>query len=75
MLGQDPTSAYMQVLEQEFDRSQPRSSEDLNLGTHYVRKTVQELLPELESNDVENIVVDPGAPGQWERVYPSPHNA
>jgi len=66
----------MEVLEQEFDRGAPRySSEDLNFGERYSRKTVQELLPELEGNDVDTIVVDPGAPGQWERVYPSPHKA
>jgi hypothetical protein len=51
------------------------ASEDLNYAQFYSEKTVPELLPMLKKNDVDRLVVDPGFPGERQRIYKSPHKA
>ncbi len=68
----EANKAYMDVLEQGGGRY---TSSHLNFGKHFDTKTVPELWRFLENNEVDQIVVDPGFPGEKRRTYYSPHKA
>jgi len=47
---------------------------DAPLG-HYRKMTVEELAPVLKANKVNQVVLDRGSDGWWERFYLAPHMA
>jgi hypothetical protein len=70
----EPNDETRDVL-REQERIAESNAEALGWGRGFRRSTVQYILALLEQNDIDHIILDPGMPGSYNRVYPSPHKA
>ena len=68
----EPTDETRDVL-REQERVAERNAQELGFGRGFLKVTVSELVPYLEQANIDHLILDPGFPGWYQRVYLSPH--